>query len=424
MTLYSPSIETLPNELQLIAVERPYGKTFALALALRVGSFDDPPRLAGMAHFCEHLAFRGQNQELVETLTRLGVAVDAYTAYDFTLFTVRGHVEHLELALKFIGNVLQREPRTADEIAAEGSIVRHEFGEDTVSSREVALDRYWRASLGDPQWKVTRSNLRSIAKRLTADVVNSFLMERYHPSNARLAVVAPLDPGAVRRSLENVLASEPQRQRYENVASVAAPRTPRRITISVDPFKYAWVYFFYVVDRTDIVTRLTAMALSDRLGHGPHSELFQRFRTNRPLAYSVYADDHLHLGRTAIYCHTAVPGRSVKDSLNILLDCETDVRTKGFTAEELQGIKRNMILNKELHLDYPEHLAAHLAYEALRPPDEVLLLPEDHVQRISNMTLQEVNDTARAILCPANRFTFIGGRVGPFTRWHIRRKLR
>jgi predicted Zn-dependent peptidase len=355
-------------------------------------------------------------------LTRLGAAVDGFTPYEYTAFSVRGHIEHLELGLKFIANTLQPAPLSPEEVAAEQSVFRHELSQDELSTRDAAVDHFWRATLGDPQWRVTRKEQRSEIRRLAADVVNPFLLAHHHPANARLAVVAPMDQEAIRRSLEALLPPEPCYQRSD--ARKHNSRPPRRVTTSVDSFGYVWLYFNYVAEKTDAVTRLTAVALAHRLGRGPHSELFRRLRSDRPLAYSVYADDLLHLRRTAIYCHTSVPPRSVKHALEILLDCENDIRTHGFTDEDLEAIKHRIILAKETYLDYPEHLAAHLAYEALRPPAEALLAPDDYVQCISNLRLAEVNDAAQAILSPSNRFTFIGGRIGPFTRWHIRRRLR
>jgi zinc protease len=423
VTLYSPAIVTLPNRLRLIAVERPFGKTFALALTFRVGSFDDPPGLAGMAHFCEHLAFRKPNREIVETLTQLGAAVNGFTPYDYTGFNVRGHIEHFELGLKFIANILQPAQRSPAEIAAEQIVFRHELTQDELSTRDAAIDHFWRATLGDHQWGVTRKELRANIPRLTAEVVNHFLLAHHQPANACLAVVAPMGSDAIRRSVEALLPPKPNSKRLENTAPQQNPRPAPRLTTSIDRYGYVWVYFNYVVEQTDAVTRMTAVALAHRLGRGPHSELFRRLRTDRPLAYSVHADYHLPLQRTAIYCYTSIPRRSVKETLEILLNCENDIRTHGFKGEDLEAIKHRMILNKEMYLDYPEDLAAHLAYEAFRPAADAFLKPEDYVQRISNLTLAEVNDAARAILSPTNRFAFIGGPVGLFTRWQVRRKL-
>jgi predicted Zn-dependent peptidase len=411
MTLYSPAIITLPNELQLIAVDRPYGKVFAMALAIRAGSFDDPPGLPGMAHFCEHVAFRGPNQELFETLHRLGADVNAMTASDYTLFKVRGHIQHFELGLRFIAKVLQCAPRTVDDVAAEQDIFRHELEDDEPTDRGDALDRFRRAALGDPNWWVRHDEHVSKIKRLASDVVNPFLQAHYQPANARLAVVAPIGIETVRRSLEELVrrprVTEPTRvavqidkppaprgKRFLHfVTRTGAGRTrssPHRLTTSFEPFGYVWINFLYVVDRTDTVARIAAEAISNRLGDGPHSELFRRVRMDEKLAYSVYAKDWPHLRRTAANVFTSVSRRSVKHALRILLECESEFESCPFSAEDLEMIKQRMILHKEIHLDYPGHLAAHLAYEALRPPAEALLCPNDHLRRISNLTLDEV----------------------------------
>jgi predicted Zn-dependent peptidase len=85
--IYAPSVFTLPSGLKVVAVERPQGKTLAMALNYRVGSFDDPPGLPGAAHFAEHLAFRGSNIDVAQELAVNGAAVSGFTSHEHKFFS-------------------------------------------------------------------------------------------------------------------------------------------------------------------------------------------------------------------------------------------------------------------------------------------------------------------------------------------------
>ncbi len=422
--LHAPSVFTLPSGLKVAAVERPQGKTLAMALAYRVGSFDDPPGLPGAAHFAEHLAFRGPNIELAQELAVNGAAVSGYTSHEYTFFGIQGHVDQLNLGLKFMANIVECAPRTAEEIAFERQIFRHELAAAAPQAdRDAVLERYWRATQGDPNWKIGRRRQLWRVKRLQPGSMNSFKSVHYRPENAALAIVGPVSADELWVALERLGQMSPS----DAAAASSLKRSPRKlsqVTLSVDVFRYAWIYLTHIVESADPITRLTAQIVTDLLGGGPHSELFRRLRMEQRLAYAVYADDLHYLRHTAIYSYASVPSRSVNEALEIMLKVENDVAKRGLTADQLEFAKHRLCRDHELHLDYPEHLAAYLAYEALRPSADALLDPDSYLEKLSSLTLAQANTAVATLFSPTNRYSFIGGRLGPYSRFRIRRKLR
>jgi predicted Zn-dependent peptidase len=417
-------MQTLPNGLQLLAVERPNSKTFVIALAVGVGSFDDPQDFPGLAHFCEHLKFRGANEELGERITALGGYVNGHTSIDHTLYEVRGHVDYLPLAIEFVANVLRNEPRTDEEIAQERSIVRHEFSHEDKSDREISFDRYSRAALGDPNWNVTPKQSLTKLKRLTADSLDTFQRAHYRANNVRLACISPISLSELQRNLEVHLSTNVAEESSSKTATTQRPTLRKRVLVNVDAFSYLWITFTYIARNTNPVTRFAAEILADLTGSGPHSMLFRQLRTDRQLAYSVHADDLPYRHCTAIYWHTTVSRWSLKPALDVFVECEKRFTNGGITAEELESAKLRLKRSFEMYIDYPEHLAAFLAYEALRADSDALLQPDRYLQTLSNLTLEELNEVAAALLSAANRVVFVGGRVGPMGRFLIRRKVK
>jgi predicted Zn-dependent peptidase len=199
---------------------------------------------------------------------------------------------------------------------------------------------------------------------------------------------------------------------------------PKRIQLTVDESPYVWVYVTHLVPNTSAVMRFAAEVLARLIGGGPHSVLFRRLRTDRQLAYEVYADDIIYRHCTGLYCYTHVSRWSVGKALDIILDCENEFSADGIAADDLRNAQQRIARAFETHVDYPEHLASYLAYELFRPPDDALVQPRDYLDVISKVTIDDVNEVAKTLLSPSSRLVFVGGKIGPIGRFRIRRKLK
>jgi zinc protease len=424
--LYRPDIFALDNGLQVIAVERPFGKVFAAALTYSVGSFDDPPGTPGIAHFAEHLGFHGANKELAENLAESGAHVNAYTGYEHTEFRVFGHIDQAKLALELLGNVVRNPPVTEESVFTEREICVHEFSEgDDTSPREAAYDSFCRRMFGDPNWRIDHHKMsRRRSKQLTPERVNDFKRRHYAPTNARLAIVAPLDSAKLHQLAKEALCGDPpvhlsQADKPERYLAARAP-----VTFNIDRHAYVWIEIMQAAREVDAVTRLAADMIGHLVGGGPHSEMFRHLRAERSIAYSTRADDYAYLGGTAVSCFCSVHRRNVPETLRFIVDRLKRIEQQGLSAEEFQNERVRMTRWHELSMDNPYGLASYLAYEALRPPNEALIHENEYLKRLNDLTLAAVNEAATKLLSKSNRATFIGGRLGPFARMRIRRSMR
>lgn len=196
---------TLPCGLPCVVVTRPYGKSFGAALMLPVGYRHDPDRLQGITHLSEHMAFRGENRALAERLTNDGARVNAWTSASYTHFHVTGHADQFAEAISLLANVVRGGPRQLAEFHAEREILYHEMsGYVMQGRRDEAYHGFWRAILGDPNWRTTYQKQKAQVRQLSADVIRQFIEWNYCPQYARLAVVAPRPVAELRRSLVEI----------------------------------------------------------------------------------------------------------------------------------------------------------------------------------------------------------------------------
>jgi zinc protease len=421
---YQAQTFTLPNGLQVVAVHRPGSKSFAAALMYIVGTFDDPPGMPGTAHFAEHLAFNVKNQQIVTELAGRGTYINAGTGYDWTDFTAVGHVDDLELTLKFLASILQNCDVTTQDIANERNVFLHELKEDSNSStRDKNLNRFWCRTLGNPNWRKTQDSSSVNVKRFTPKSLNAFKQRYDDPANASLAIVSPIAVNELQDRLEHILPYQPtDNSSADPVHNRIAPKREPLFT-SWDRYGYIWVDTLFSVPSTTPVMRFTANIIGYLLGGGPHSELYEEFRAKRGIAYQVHANEWKFLACTVTHSFFSVPKRSIHDALAFLVDRVNQFAAHGITELQLEHEKQRMIRWHEMGIDNPRGLASYLAYEALRPPSTSLVNPLEYHRAVASLTLAEVNQATAELLSPKNQATFVGGRIGPIAKLRIKRAI-
>lgn len=414
---------TLPPGLKVVLIHRPWSKCLAASLMYRAGTFDDPPGVTGAAHFTEHLSFAGENKVLAAQLEALGASVRAQTGFEITEYTFSGHVDESELFLQFFQNVMRSREVFDHDIAEERDVFRHELQSQRAESRRSrSLGRFRRRVSGDPHWRREQSGTRRALRRLTPNSLTQFKQEYYQPTNASLAIVAPIAPGDLQSLLESNLKIHPI---TNSIAPVRheRPLSHRPLTLSFDLHEYAWVDIIQFIGCTSLKTRLAADILANILGGGQDSLLFQGLRTERRLAYCVYSDHMCYLTRTGIHSYVEVHVHKLQEALGFVLACLDEIAQQGISQSQLESQKRRIIRWHEMELDSPAAFASYVAYALLRVESGERFRLDRWREVVDELTLEEVNEVASNLLARRNRQTFIAGSIGPLGRFKIRRQL-
>src|ERR1041385_6510878 len=103
------SREVLPNGLVLVAEKMPHAHSVSIGIWLRAGSRREPPALNGIAHFIEHMVFKGTERRSAEQIARemdaIGGMLDAFTSKEATCFNARVLGAHLPLAFDVLSDM-------------------------------------------------------------------------------------------------------------------------------------------------------------------------------------------------------------------------------------------------------------------------------------------------------------------------------
>ncbi|MBU3972816.1 MAG: insulinase family protein [Alphaproteobacteria bacterium] len=364
-------------------------RTLALTVAVRGGAKWESEATSGWSHCLEHLVFKGAGdmgaREIVERIEAEGGSLNAATGYERTSFEVRALHGSLPLAMQVVSDLVFRPTLDPAEIEREKDVVAQEIAEafDTPDDHVFEMAQT-RAFDGQPLGRPILGSVKSL-KPITRASIGDWRARLYSPDRMVVAVSGAVD--------ETELLALAERWFGAEVATpAAAPDRPR--------FTGGEAALTRRIEQANIVFQLPAPSAADPayaaarlmteiLGGGMASRLFQSAREERGLAYAIdaYHEPYEDAGLLGIYAGAAAEravelARVCADELKALAD-------SGPTAAELSRAKA--VLNAGLWMsdESPAARAGRAAAQVLIFGD---LIPS---QLMSERTLAQTTTSVR-----------------------------
>lgn len=321
-------------------------RTFALTVAVQGGARWEPPERSGWSHLLEHLVFKGAGdmgaREIVERIEAEGGSINAATGYERTSFDVRGLDGSLSLALQVVSDLVFRPRLDPAEIEREKDVVAQEIAEafDTPDDHVFEMAQT-RAFTDQPLGRPILGSVDSLAPADPVGVAN-WRAQLYSPDRMVVAVSGAVDEGELLTLAERWFGQAPAK-----AAAAPAPAV----------FHGGHATLSRRIEQANLVFQLPAPGATDPdlpalrllteiLGGGMASRLFQSAREDRGLAYAIdaYHDPYADIGLLGIYA-----GAAADRAVELAQVCAAELRTlaeQGPTAAELSRAKA--VLNASL----------------------------------------------------------------------------
>lgn len=205
-----PQLTTLANGLKVVTVPLPHLHSADVAIYLKVGGRNDPPGRTGLAHFLEHMLFRGTAEydgplEIEAAFESLGGTVNAATDADSTCFYGRTHPRYAVNGLEILASMVLR-PRL-DGVELERRIIGEEALEDiSQDGEEISPDVVVGRLLWPehPLGESTVGRLEDIAS-ISQDDLRRHLEQWYRPQNAVVVAAGPLEHQQILQAAQRCL---------------------------------------------------------------------------------------------------------------------------------------------------------------------------------------------------------------------------
>jgi predicted Zn-dependent peptidase len=335
------STTTVPaNGLPIHRIELPGTRALTVLTAFDAGARNERPQENGMAHFLEHLVFKGGDsyptyKDVNETAERLGGVLNAYTSHDLVAFHITVRAQSAPQAIDLLSDFVGRPRLDAEELDRERGVVIQEINRAYDQPSTVAEYLIDRAAFGEHPLGRTvlgpEENLRSF----TREGIVAFRERRWAGARGGAFLVG---------NLEHVPAEEELQERFARFPSlpepepyVPAPEFAPQTLVDERDTNQSHLRMIYrpQIAVSDVRERAALSIYSTLLGGSMGSRLFEEIREKRGLCYSVYAVNHAFADVPILQLGSGLESAKCVEAYTRMREIVDELRTDGPTEEEV-----------------------------------------------------------------------------------------
>jgi predicted Zn-dependent peptidase len=407
--------QVLPNGLVVIAEKMPQVRSVSVGIWLRAGSRREPTALNGIAHFIEHMVFKGTERRSAEQIARevdsVGGLLDAFTSKELVCFNAKVMDEHLAPVFDVLSDMVLHPLFTPEDIAKEKQVVLEEIRaeDDNPESlvHEVLTQNFWRGHpLGLPIL-----GRRGTVRMFSRDAILNCFRPWYSPNNTVITAAGQVEFSSLLTLVSDAFGSA--RKQAAPKASGSGPEPHARmvarnkpaleqahITIAVPSFPLAHP------------RRYAASALNNILGGGMSSRLFQNIRERQGLAYAVFSElsPYSDAGMLSIYAGTA--RQNVERVLRLVGEEFERMKREPVSDEELRRAKAQLKGSLLLSLESSGSRMSHLARQEMYFGR--FFTVEEMLASLEAVTREDVQQIALEFFQPEKIAVTVLGPLGAF----------
>jgi predicted Zn-dependent peptidase len=386
---------TLDNGLRVLTADLPYAQSVAVIVMLAAGSRYETDETSGIAHFSEHMFFKGTEQrpnakEIAGAIDAIGGEFNAFTGKEYTVYYVKCAAEHRDVALDVLVDMLRNSLFEAEEIEREKGVIVEEMNMYYDTPRDFIGSVYEHLLWGDQPLGRDIIGSKETVRGATRDTFMGYLDRWYKPSRIVLGVAGRIGDDLLERAQE-LLGDLSDAETGEPEPTM--PHANGRVRVHTKQSEQAHVSIGVHSLPLDHPDKYALQLLATVLGGGMSSRLFSEVRERRGLAYYVYGLNHSYSDAGTLYSQAGVDIARIDDAVSTIAGELRKVATEPLPAEELQKARNFAKGRFVLQLESPQGLMLFgLRKEVLErevpDPDEVLrgldAVTADDVARVAS----------------------------------------
>lgn len=340
--------ETLPNGLTVLLSESEIAPVAEIQFWAKVGSADERPAESGLAHFHEHMLFKGTERRAVGDVAGdvegAGGRINAFTSFDVTCYHATLPRDQLEAGVDVLADALLHSTFVPEEIDREIEVVLEEIRRSEDSPTQVLGQAVFGECYRDHPYRAPILGTRESVESFNRERVQAFYERWYTPDNLMAVAVGDFDAARLIEQLRAAFEGQP-RGSVERNRAVEPPQTERRIVVCKRPFERVNMEIAYpgvsLRDPDCAVIDLLAFIL----GNSESSRLNRRVKERDGLVDRIDA-----------YSYTPMdPGMT---SVSIGTDAERALDAIAAAVREIERMRIEAVSNEELERARINFLAA------------------------------------------------------------------
>jgi predicted Zn-dependent peptidase len=389
---------TLDNGLRVLTANMPEAQSVTCMIMLAAGSRYETAESNGIAHFSEHMFFKGTerrpNARLISgEIDAIGGQLNAFTGKEYTAYYVRCAAESRDVALDVIVDMLRNSKFDPDEIEREKGVIVEEMNMYFDTPRDYVGGVYEQLLYGDQPLGWDIIGRKETVRGATRETFTDYLQRWYQPSRMVLGLGGRVGDDVLERA-QALLGDLPAQE--TPAPDPVQPHANGRVSVFTKQSDQAHVVVgvpSYPLTHPD---RYALQLVASILGGGMSSRLFTEVRERRGLAYYVFGHNHSYTDAGSLYSQAGVDINRIDEAISTIVGELRKVATEAIPADEFEKAKSFTKGRFVLELESPQGLLLFgLRREVLEEhaPD----LP-DVLAQIDAVTVEDVQRVAADII--------------------------
>lgn len=389
----------LSNGTRVLIKSIPTSFKVCIDILVGAGSQCDPANKKGLAHFVEHMMFRGTKKRGYKQISidalKLGGHLNAFTERDTTTYTLDVPFRQWEAALDILTDLYMDPQFPVDDVEKEKTIILEEIDMYNDIPSEFLMDRFMETMYPNHPFGVPILGNRDSVQQIDRDDILHFYEQAYFDKTLTISISGRVMPEQILPILEEKLGKKPT----TSVLQIEKVNLERKKQI---------IRYHREVDQGQILLGVPAPGLEDEdrvaiqvmnaiLGGNEISRLYQRIREEKGLAYAVDTSHEAWLGAGSFVVSVGLDHRKIHEVEQIILEEWERMMTEPVSEEELMVARNSLEGSKIMELEGAGSYNAHMGAMAVRglPAD-----PEEELKNVQDVSAEDVLRVAQRILDP------------------------
>ncbi len=397
-----PEITTTiaPNGLPIHRISIAGTRALTTLVAFDAGARSERADENGIAHFLEHLVFKGGERyatyrDVNETAERMGATINAYTSHDLVAFHITSRAEAAPEAIDLLSDIAGRPRIDAAELDRERGVVIQEIARANDQPAMVAGHLIERAAFGDHPLGRPVLGPEEHLRNFSRETIVEFRERRWSPVRGGAFLVGNTDHLPADETLHELF------DRFPNLPTPAsyepAPAFQPGTLVEARETNQSHLRMVYrpAIDPRDPRQRAALGIYSTLLGGSMGSRLFDEIREQRGLCYSVWAHDHSFADAPALTLGAGLDSSKCPEAYARMREIVDELRRDGPREEEIERARAYAGGRLVLAFENSGAVARYAAHQAIIHHGDID--PDAAIEAVDGVTFDQVVEVARGI---------------------------
>lgn len=336
----------LDNGLRVVVENIEYVNSVSVGLWVENGSRNENASNSGISHFIEHMLFKGTSdrtaKQIAETIEDVGGQINAFTGREATCFYIKALDTYLELSLDILSDMLFNSNFSEDEIEKEKGVIVEEINMSEDSPEDVLTDLHTKAIWNTDSISLpilgTMDTVKSFSRKMIIEYIDSY----YIPENSVISISGKFDMKNIEELVQKYFGK--WNSKNKNITKYSSPEILNQHYFRKKDIEQLHISLGIPGVELGNDDTYSLILLSNILGGGASSRLFQKIREELGVCYSIYSYISafkntgivsIYAGLSPLYAEVAID--AIKEEVSKFAKLGIDNERLNKAKEQLKG---------------------------------------------------------------------------------------